>query len=295
MKKYKYKKINAFTSEDSKGNPAAYLITDENELTQQEMLEIGKEHAGFVSEVVFCSNSKIADCKLTYYSSECEVDFCGHGTIATMYDRIANEEAWNQKSEIMIETNRKGLLKVYNAIKEEDAVYITAPEAEYLKQKCSKEQIAKALVISESEIDAKYPIDFIDAGLRTLIVPIENFETAISIYPDEAGLKQFCLTSEIDIILIFCRNASSQEYLAHTRVFAPKFGYLEDPATGSGNSAFAYYLLKNNLWNGQPARIEQGGNKIIFNTVRIKQKEGRILFGGRASVVIDGDFFVMDV
>jgi predicted PhzF superfamily epimerase YddE/YHI9 len=31
------------------------------------------------------------------------------------------------------------------------------------------------------------------------------------------------------------------------RVFAATFGYLEDPATGSGNSALGYYLLQHQL------------------------------------------------
>ena len=75
MKRYSYKKVDAFTSGKSMGNPAAYIVTGKDKLTDNEYLKIGKEHAGFVSEVVFCSDSKVADCKLTYYSSECEVDF----------------------------------------------------------------------------------------------------------------------------------------------------------------------------------------------------------------------------
>jgi PhzF family phenazine biosynthesis protein len=81
MKTYLYKKVDAFTSENSLGNPASYLFLGEDTLSGEEMLKVGKEQAGFVSEVVFCSNSEKADIKLTYYSSECEVDFCGHGTI----------------------------------------------------------------------------------------------------------------------------------------------------------------------------------------------------------------------
>ncbi len=288
MKRYCYKKVNAFTSGTSYGNPAAYLMIDDSELSKEEMLKIGKEHSGFVSEVVFCTHSDIADIKLTYYSSECEVDFCGHGTIAAMYDLISCDNNLKLKSEILIETNRKGILSVYNAIKDEDAVYITAPKAKQLKLNVSKVQIAEALNIHSNEIDEKYSLDFIDAGLRTLIVPISKYEKEISIYPDEAQLKSFCMNNEIDIILIFSKAASSDQYIAHTRVFAPKFGYLEDPATGSGNSAFASYLLKNNVWDGSQIKIEQGGDNIIFNTVKLKMKEDLILFGGKANVMIEG-------
>jgi phenazine biosynthesis protein PhzF family len=292
MKKYRYKKVNAFTSGTSNGNPAAYLIIDDGELSKEEMLKIGKEHSGFVSEVVFCTHSDIADIKLTYYSSECEVDFCGHGTIATMYDLISCDNKLKLKNEIMIETNKKGILKVYNSLKEEDAVYITAPKAKQLNLNVSVEQIADALDIHSNEIDEKYSVDFIDAGLRTLIVPISKYEKEISIYPDEAKLKKFCMDNEIDIILIFSKTASSEQYIAHTRVFAPKFGYLEDPATGSGNSAFASYLLKNDVWDGSQIMIEQGGDNIAFNTVKLKMKEDQILFGGKANVIIEGVYYV---
>lgn len=291
MKKYKYKKVNAFTSSVSKGNPAAYLMLDHDTLSHDEMLAIGKEHSGFVSEVVFCSSTQAADLKLTYYSSECEVDFCGHGTIATMYDLIKCDDQLRQKREISIETNKKGILTVYNSIEDEDAVYITSPKAQHLKLTISKDQIAEALQLPAVEFDERYPIDFIDAGLRTLIVPVKKYEIEISTYPNEAQLKQFCIMNEIDIILIFCLTASKDEYIAHTRVFAPKFGYLEDPATGSGNSAFANYIYKNGLWNGSPVKIKQGGDNIDFNTVNIKMIGDRVLFGGKAKVSIDGEYY----
>jgi len=292
MRTYAYKKVDAFTSEQSRGNPAAFLLVGNSELDHEKMLEFGKEHAGFVSEVVFCACSAKADLKLTYYSSECEVDFCGHGTIAVMYDQIRNNEKLFAKSEVVIETNKKGLLTVYNCIAEENAVYITAPKAKYMKVPVTKEQTAEALGIMQSDISSEYPLDFIDAGLKTLIVPIEGFEKEISILPKETELKDFCIYNGIDIILIFSKTASSDRFIAHTRVFAPKFGYLEDPATGSGNSAFGNYLIKNDLWNGSPTAIEQGGKNIVFNTVKLKQKDGEILFGGRASVRIEGQYYI---
>lgn len=292
MKKYDYKKVNAFTSDFSCGNPAAYLLLDEKELSHDEMLKVGKEHAGFVSEVVFCTKSKDTDMKLTFYSSECEVDFCGHGTIATMYDLIKCNEDLLCKDEISIETNRKGTLTVFNCIKSEDTIYITAPKAKYLNVPVNVEQIATALTISQSDISLEYPVDFIDAGLRTLIVPINEFKKEISLFPTESDLKTFCLENGIDIILIFSKTASSSSFIAHTRVFAPKFGYLEDPATGSGNSAFGNYLLKYNLWDGSSISIEQGGNNIAYNTIKLKLKDKEVLFGGKAKVIIEGKYYI---
>ena len=293
MKSYAYQKVNAFTSGSSKGNPAAYLLLGEDRLSHEEMLCVGKDHKGFVSEVVFCSNSIIADLKLTYYSSECEVDFCGHGTIAAMYNIIKANPQLRGKKEILIETNRKGTLTVYNRIEEEDVVYITAPKAINLEVPTRKDEIASALGVFDSDLSEEYPVDFIDAGLRTLIVPIGQFEKEISFYPEEGNLKKFCQDNGIDIILCFSLETGSPDYIGHTRVFAPKFGYLEDVATGSGNSAFANYLLKNKLWDGQGTAIEQGGDNILFNSINIMTQNEEILFGGRAAVVIDGFYNIV--
>ncbi len=292
MSKFPYKKINAFTSETSKGNPAAYLSVEKNTILPAEMLAIGKEHAGFVSEIVFCEPSDIADFKLTYYSSECEVDFCGHGTIATMYDKITSDETLLSRPEIKIETNRKGVLTIYNAIEQEKCIYITAPRAQQIPVKITTAEVAQQLGISVNDLDEKLPIECIDAGLKTLIVPLNRLNREISIYPNKQNLERFCYEKGVDTILIFCMETQDINCFAHTRVFAPKFGYLEDPATGSGNSAYANYLLKNKKWDGKPITIEQGGDNIEFNPVKLKAEGGNVLFGGAATVVIEGSYYV---
>ena len=82
MKQYRYVKSDAFTSGDSLGNPASCIFTGQEDLSPEQMQAIAAEHKGFVMEVVFCGQSEVADCKLTYYSSECEVEFCGHSSMA---------------------------------------------------------------------------------------------------------------------------------------------------------------------------------------------------------------------
>lgn len=292
MKRYRYIKSNAFTTGASLGNPAACVFMGEETLSSEQMQAVAREHKGFVMEVVFCSQSDVADCKLTYYSSECEVDFCGHGTIATMYSMIKDNPVQRSKSVVKVETNRKGIVEVFNAIDTEDAVYITAPDPIEHPVNLTVEAIGEALGLKHGAIRQDLPIRIIDAGLRTLIVPITDLETEISVFPDEQELKIFCEGNDIDIILIFSKQTADTDAFAHTRVFAPKFGYLEDPATGSGNSAFANYLLSENLWNGAPITIEQGGNDRIFNSVKVKYSDGQVLFGGKSTIRIEGDYLI---
>ncbi len=292
MKKYRYIKSNAFTSGASLGNPAAALITEDECLTPEQMQQIAAEHKGFVMETVFCSPSETAECKLTYYSSECEVDFCGHGTIATMYSIIKDDAALRAKKVLVVETNKKGMISVYNEIDTEDAVYIEAPSPIEHAMNIPVEDIEDILTLRKGSINRERTIRIIDAGLRTLIVPITQFEDEVSVYPDEAALKAFCEGNDIDNILIYSLQVADASNYAHTRVFAPKYGYLEDPATGSGNSAFANYLLSENMWDGSLITIEQGGDDRIFNAVKLKTLNGKVLFGGRATIKILGDYCV---
>ena len=292
MNKYKYKKVDAFTSGKSKGNPAAFMLLGNEVFSESKCLDVAKEHAGFISEFIFVNDSKKAELKLSYYSTECEVDFCGHGTIATMYEIIKNDENLMAKMEIKFETNKKGILTAYNHILEEDAVYVSAPEAIFYENNIEKDEIVVALGLSKNDISEEFPTSIIDAGLKTLIVPIYHLEEEISVYPDLSQLKQFVIEKDVDIILIWSKETSNPSFYAHTRVFAPKFGYLEDPATGSGNSAFANYLYINGFWNGEPIAVEQGGNHILFNKVNLRVHDGRVLFGGSATLKIEGKIYV---
>lgn len=289
-KNFIYKKLNAFSVGNSDGNPAACLyLTKEQHLSKPEMQVIAKEHKGFVSEVIYCICQDTESYQLFYFSSECEVEFCGHGTIACMYELIKSNSKLKDLPTITISTN-KGELTVYNELNSLDAVFITAPEPQYLTVPVDIHEIADNMSIDTSTINTCYPVEFIDAGLRTLIVPINKVNEVLEIHPEESRLKDFCLTNGIDIILTFTTETINKNHKARTRVFAPKFGYLEDPATGSGNSAFGYYMLNQGLWEGEAISIEQNGEKDNYNIVKLKAINKKVLFGGNAITKIEGHY-----
>jgi len=290
MKTLKFKKIDAFTKGLSSGNPAGYIYLQDNQiLSDEEMQRIAFELKGFVSEVGYI-NQNGDGFDLRYYSAECEVAFCGHATIAIMYDLLSSQQDLRVKEEILIHV-QAGTLSVFNRIDEDDAVYIMAPPPKYLESTLTPAQIAGVLDISLSEINTLMPIRLIDGGLRTLIVPLTTLESCLQIFPDQEKLKQFCMENDIDIIHISTNETHLPSCTYRTRVFAPRFGYLEDPATGSGNAAFGYYLLDENLWNND-FTIEQGPDRVRPNLIKLKrhEKDGviRILFGGSATTRIEG-------
>jgi PhzF family phenazine biosynthesis protein len=297
MKKFTFKKIDAFATEESEGNPAAaiYLNAEQN-ISVHEMQRIAKELKGFVSEVGYVRQLDGDTFDLKYYSSERQVDFCGHATIAIMYDLLKNNVELIEKQFLNIVTS-KGKLVVENRIPRQDAVFISAPSPSFSSADIAKEDLAKALAISTDAISAAYPVSIVNAGLETLLVPIDTLHALLAMAPPFEALKRFCQENSIDIITVFTDEVADKANAYRTRVFAPTFGYLEDPATGSGNAALGYHLLRNDRWDGQSISIEQNGDLARPNIVKLMAKlgegdEAQVVFGGGAIVRITGEYLL---
>jgi len=295
MNTYRFKKIDAFASGHSTGNPAGAVYLDSpNDITVEEMQRIARELKGFVSEVGYVWPMGGTTFGLRYFSSEREVEFCGHATIAIMYDLIRNDQDLITCDVVHIVTN-KGRLAVVNKIRTDDAVFITAPAPVFSSRDIAPGSIADAFQVKERELSEHYPVSVVNAGLETLIVPIRSLNSVLSIDPLLEELKEFCNSYGVDIVTLFCEETTNRTSRFRTRVFAPTFGYLEDPATGSGNAALGYYLITNDTWNGAPITIEQNGSRDNPNSIRLIVKQddsggSRVLFGGNATVRIQGEY-----
>jgi len=297
MKQFRFKKIDAFATATSSGNPAGVISLDHrSDITDREMQRIARELKGFVSEVGYLWRNADGSFGLRYFSSEREVEFCGHATIAIMYDLIRSSDTLLKKEVISIVTN-KGRLEVENRIVSENAVFISAPDPVYSPAAIDKDRFARAVKIAPGEISDTYPVSVVNAGLETLIVPLKTLDSVLSLSPGLDELNSYCRENSVDIVAVFTDEVALKTNRFRTRVFAPTFGYLEDPATGSGNAALGHYLLKNSLWDGEPMTLEQNGdrsNPNIVNLIIRKAAQGkvRVLFGGRAIVRIQGNYIL---
>ena len=206
---------------------------------------------------------------LKYYSAEREVDFCGHATIAIMYDLIASGEELRKHDTLTIGTNR-GRLTVENRIRSENAVFIMAPKPEEKELLCSAGDIAAGLGIERDHLDGGSPVSVINAGAHDSPGTHEKpgYGPGHGTGPGEA--ENFCLKSKVDIIEVFTPETAAGSNDYRVRVFAPTFGYLEDPATGSGNSAFGYYLMRQGRFGAKTVTIEQNGHRERFNIVNCR-------------------------
>jgi PhzF family phenazine biosynthesis protein len=293
VKRYRFKKIDAFASGRSSGNPAGYIsLSPDDEIADEDMQRIARELKGFVSEVGFLREGTpgVCDLSIRYFSCEREVEFCGHATIAIMDDVVRNDNRFRNRENLLLRTNR-GVVTVWNRIPDDGMVYIRAPDPEFSNACPGAAETAAALGLDVRDVDPAIPIGVVNAGLDTLLVPLISLDACIRCSPDYTTLRSFALDHAVDVVTIYTRETEYAEHDLHSRVFAPTFGYLEDPATGSGNAALGNFLIRQNLWTDRSLVIEQGPDRENPNIVRLlRPEDGGLMFGGRGEVRIDGSY-----
>ena len=299
MKSFSFKKIDAFATSTSGGNPAGTVwLENDGDITQAEMQQIARELKFFVSEVGYVFPAGPDSIRLKFYSSEREVNFCGHATVAILHELCSTDPSFRDRRTVTVITN-DGPLAVENNLEDDGSVFITAPFAREISPVPGMAEVAESLKIDTDCIDPQLPLKIINAGLNTLLVPLLDPELVLRTDPELLPLKTFCTNNNIDIVEIFSRITTDAANDIRARVFAPTFGYLEDPATGSGNSALGYYLDGLGLWEGAGLCIEQNGRREGYNLVRLKRITvgaggTRVLFGGGGVKRIDGRYYLPD-
>jgi len=124
---------------------------------------------------------------------------------------------------------------------------------------------------------------------------MKTLSGCLNLFPDQEALKLFCINNGIDILHVSTKETYHTSCKYRVRVFAPKFGYLEDPATGSGNAAFGYYLIDQDLWKSG-ITVEQGPDKSNPNFVKLEKytlngKE-TMVFGGCGTIRVEGIYYL---
>jgi len=294
MKSYSFRKLDAFTTGASPGNPAGCITLDHPEdISAEDMQRIACELGAFVSEVVYIWATPNRDWayELKYYSREREVNFCGHGTVAAMHDLLRRKQPAHCGDTIKIKTP-VGLLEVEDRIAESDLVFIAAPEPQFHNVKLSAPDAAKALNLREETLALDFPPAFVNAGLNTLLADVKTLADCINCRPDYETLRKFCLENGIEVVTLYTFDTALSDSDVRTRVFCPRFGYLEDPATGSGNAALGYFLASQGRWNKTELSIEQGASQNHPNRIILKKSGDRLQIGGRSICRIEGNYFL---
>jgi trans-2,3-dihydro-3-hydroxyanthranilate isomerase len=159
------------------------------------------------------------------------------------------------------------------------------------------EGLAAALGVAEAEICSDLPVEAVDNGMQTVIIPLRSVEAVDRCLPDMARLRALlgragCCT------LVFAMGGREAGSDIRCRVFSPFDAVGEDPATGSANGPLGAYVVRHNLTGKRVLMSEQGD--LVGRPSRLRIHIGTdesgavrtIQVGGRVHEIGSGSFRV---
>jgi len=287
--------VDAFSTKPFGGNPAG-VVTNSKGLKDLDMQNIANEMN--LSETVFVR--QLDDCffKMRYFTPLCEVDLCGHATIAAIYTLAEKgyiKPIENGKKKATIET-KLGNLEIEIEFKN------FSPSNIIMAQDIPKslgiiediEDLCKIFNITRDDIQldgVKVNPEIISTGLPDIIMPLKDKDTLYGMEVDFCNLREYSLKHNVTGVHAFALSKKDAS-IAYARNFAPAVGIDEEAATGTANGALAFYLKINGYLEGNTLEVHQGENlnrPSVINCIIEESTKGiQVKVGGCAVIVLEG-------
>ncbi len=248
--------VDAFASKLFEGNPAAVCPLNEW-LSDETMQSIAAENN--LSETAFFV-PKHAGFHIRWFTPKCEVDLCGHATLASAY--VLFNILGYQKDKIEFDS-KSGILSVS---RDNGWLVMDFPAQPPIPCDVPDEIVAA--------FDKK-PIECLKA--EDFVVVFDREHEIKSAAPDLGQLLKLDLRGVII-------TATSTRYDFVSRFFAPKYGIPEDPVTGSAYTQLApYWASKIGSNRFRAKQLSSRGGELICEHV-----DDRVLIYGKAVKYLEG-------
>lgn len=295
MVKFNIYTVDAFTDQIFGGN-AAGVVPKADGLTVEQMQNIAREMN--LSETVFIFEPEDTehDFVARYFTPTCEINFCGHATIALAWIMALEYDWLHKASQITIKT-KVGIVPIEWRLKEKQlhSVVMTQVSPKTRDFDYDTGDICRLIGIEPADIEDKYPMKLAYTGNWHMLIPIKTcsaIDQASPLY-EELGAYNFQLN--VSTTHLFTFDRFDPKYDLYTRDFAPAAGIQEDPVTGAANGALAGYLLLENILDSHKNHkliIAQGhkvGRPGVLTVDVIVEEGGPVIkVGGKAVVSMQG-------
>lgn len=287
--------VDAFSSKSFGGNPAGVVPNAKN-LNTSDMQKIANEMN--VSETAFVQQLDDNLFKVRFFTPICEVDLCGHATIATFYtmankgyiksidNGIKRAELETNIGTFPIDINYKNGEPIYILMEQNSPKsfgYIEGIDGLLESMNLIKDQVGILDEYLEPEI--------ISTGLPDIILPIKDKDVFDNLDIDFNKLSVVSKNHNVTGVHVFYLPEKNSK-VVYVRNFAPLVGINEESATGTANGALIYYLKKNNLIIDNEIIALQGNSlnrpSEIYCFIEENGEGFKVKVGGNAKIVIEG-------
>jgi trans-2,3-dihydro-3-hydroxyanthranilate isomerase len=289
--------LDVFTSKRFAGNPLA-VVLDAEGLDGTAMRAVAREFN--LSETVFVLEpaEPRSRARLRIFTPASELPFAGHPTVGAAV-LLARLDGGSDPREIVLE---EGVGAVRCTVEPVDAdcgraQFEIPREPEQTSDDLENlTDIAAALSLTLDDLGCE---NFVagnwSAGNPFTIVPVRGIDAVARSQPDAAKWDQAFGPDDPPGVFVFCRETAERGHHFHARMFAPRLGIREDPATGSAAAMFAgviarfvrpddgdhEFVIEQGYEMGRPSLIR------LVLTMRAGQLVGASV-GGDAVVVTEG-------
>lgn len=225
--------LSAFVHNGEGGNPAG-VVLNADDLSNEQKSAIASKVG--LSETAFVSASKTADFKLDFFTPTRQIAHCGHATIATFsYLSQSGFIKRNFSSKETIDGIRDILIQG-------DLAYMEQKAPTYISIDDRKQQLLQSLGLAAKDIPGNAALTIVNTGNSFALIPVADQSVLEKITPDFDLIHQ--LSEEFDLIgyYVFSTEANEPARDATTRMFAPRYGIMEESGTGMAAGPLACYL-----------------------------------------------------
>jgi len=237
---YRYRVVDVFTEHPLEGNALAVFL-DASAMDATTMQRIARELN--LAETTFILPPTRADCaaRVRIFTPTKEMRFAGHPTIGTSFVLLDEGILPRNTGAFLLEENI-GPVPVRVEAGARPMLWLTTPPIEtgrfYDPVLC-----ADVLGLSTDDLLDAAP-QWLSAGNPTLYVALRDKLAVDRAWLDMTGAKRL-RGSDAEFMCVFVFTPTAEG--AYSRMFAPEYGVVEDPATGSSTGPLAAFMMRHGL------------------------------------------------
>ncbi len=295
-----YLHYDVFTTDPLTGNQLAVFL-DGRGLTTERMQALAREMNFSESTFILPAESPGTDVRMRIFTPANEMPMAGHPTIGSTF-ALAEAGVIRPGSERFVFGLGVGPTPVdleWHGPRLRFA-WMTQLTPSFGPEVDAREAVASTLGLQLEDLAPALPVQQVSCGVSFLLVPLRSREVVDRAISDAAAFRRLKQAIGIELpIFLFSPDAGTwgDRPTIHSRMFAPEFGIVEDPATGSASGPLGCYLVRHGLVRGAAAQqivslqgVAMGRPSRIH--IAITEQAGKIVdvkVGGTAVLVGRGE------
>lgn len=231
--------LDVFTTQRFAGNPLA-VVLESGGLDGDAMQTVAREFNLPETVFVFPPDDPAHRAGLRIFTPARELPFAGHPTVGTAV-LLAHLDGGTQQRELVLGEAVGPVACTVQPGPDYGSARFAIPRLpERAADRPDAAGVAAALSLETADLGfGEFVPDHWSAGNAFVFVPVRSLQAMGRARPDMSVWRKIVPDDGPNGAYLYCPETVGRGVAFHTRMFAPKMGILEDPATGSAAAAFA--------------------------------------------------------